>query len=110
MNVQSKYSILVFNRENELFLPLTEFYYYQQKRISESSALSYLMTLERFFSWLAKSSNYQGTRVKWSDSHMAIRTAVEDYLIYQMGCKLRSKENFQYVIMTKKVLRLLITF
>lgn len=102
MNVQSKYSILVFNRENELFLPLTEFYYYQQKRINESSALSYLITLERFFSWLAKSSNYQGTRVKWSDSHMAIRTAVENYLIYQMGCKLRSKENFQYVIMTKK--------
>ncbi|MGV7116681.1 tyrosine-type recombinase/integrase [Paenibacillus kyungheensis] len=81
---------------------MTEFYYYQQKRISESSALSYLITLERFFSWLVKSSNYKGTQVNWFDNHMAIRAAVEDYLIYQMGCKLRSKENFQYVIMTKK--------
>ncbi|WP_340010235.1 tyrosine-type recombinase/integrase [Paenibacillus sp. FSL H7-0690] len=81
---------------------MTEFYYYQQKRISENSALSYLITLERFFSWLAKSSNYQGDRVKWSDSNFAIRTAIEDYLVYQMGCKLRSKDNFQFVIMTKK--------
>ncbi|KWX89053.1 integrase [Paenibacillus riograndensis] len=102
INVLSKYSILVFNSENEPCIPLTEFYYYQQKRISESSALSYLVTLERFFSWLEKSSNYQGARVMWSDSHLAIRTAIEDYLVYQMGCKLRSKENFQYVIMTKK--------
>ncbi|WP_246021015.1 tyrosine-type recombinase/integrase [Paenibacillus lentus] len=81
---------------------MTKFYYYQQKRISEGTALSYLKALERFFSWLSISSNYQGVRVKWSDNHLAVRAAIEDYLIYKLGCKLRSKEDFQLVIMTRK--------
>ncbi|WP_310336717.1 tyrosine-type recombinase/integrase [Paenibacillus sp. 2003] len=100
--VESKYSILVFNDKNEPFMPLTDFYFYQQKRISESSALSYLVSLERFFTWLCRNSNFQGKRVNWYDSHHALRASIEDYLIYELGCKLRSTDDYNFVIKTKK--------
>jgi integrase len=98
--VESKYSLLVFDSDNQPFMPLTEFYYYQRKRISESSAASYLGTLERFFTWLSKKGKYQGVGVNWFDTPLAIRAVIEDYLIYVMGCKLRDRENFQMVVLT----------
>ncbi|HDR7454413.1 TPA: site-specific integrase [Bacillus cereus] len=95
--VQSRYKLLVFNDSNEPFLPLTDFYDDVSKKISESSALSYLQCLLPFFSWVDKYSVYQGKRVQWSDFPEAIRIAVEDYLMDQMACKVREKDSFRFI-------------
>ncbi|PGD54834.1 integrase, partial [Bacillus toyonensis] len=77
--VQSRYTLLVFEPNNKVFLPLTDFYDDASRKISESTALSYLQCLLPFFTWLDKYSNYQGQRVRWSDSPEAIRVTAEDY-------------------------------
>ncbi|PFN04992.1 tyrosine-type recombinase/integrase [Bacillus cereus] len=100
--VQSRYKLLVFNASNEPFLPLTDFYDDVSRKISESSALSYLQCLLPFFSWLDEYSNYQGERVQWSDSPEAIRIAVEDYLMDEMACKVREKDSFRFINRSNK--------
>jgi len=100
--VQSRYKLLVFNASNEPFLPLTDFYDDVSRKISESSALSYLQCLLPFFSWLDKHSNYQGKRVQWIDSPEAIRIAVEDYLMDEMACKVREKDSFRFINRSNK--------
>lgn len=47
--VESKYSLLVFDDDKQPFIPLTEYYHYQLGRVSESTALSYLCVMEPFF-------------------------------------------------------------
>ena len=47
-DVESRYELLVFNNNNEPFLPLTDFYQDNIGRISKSSALSYLQCLLPF--------------------------------------------------------------
>ncbi|MBD5798680.1 integrase, partial [Bacillus pseudomycoides] len=94
--------LLVFNASNEPFLPLTDFYDDVSRKISESSALSYLQCLLPFFSWLDKHSNYQGKRVQWIDSPEAIRIAVEDYLMDEMACKVREKDSFRFINRSNK--------
>lgn len=101
-DVQSRYKLLVFNASNEPFLPLTDFYDDVSRKISESSALSYLQCLLSFFSWLDKHSNYQGKRVQWSDSPEIIRIAVEDYLMDEMACKVREKDSFRFINRSNK--------
>lgn len=100
--VQSRYKLLVFNASNEPFLPLTDFYDDVSRKISGSSALSYLQCLLPFFSWLDKHSNYQGKRVQWSDSPEALRIAVEDYLMDEMACKVREKDSFRFINRSNK--------
>ncbi|MFL0401527.1 tyrosine-type recombinase/integrase [Bacillus nitratireducens] len=101
-DVQSRYKLLVFNASNEPFLPLTDFYDDVSRKISESSALSYLQCLLPFFGWLDKYSNYQGKRVQWSDSPESIRIAVEDYLMDEMACKVREKDSFRFINRSNK--------
>lgn len=48
-DVESKYSILVFDKDGKPFMPLTDFYHNEKKRIADSSALSYLNVLLPFF-------------------------------------------------------------
>jgi integrase len=100
--VVSRYALLVFDQNDQPFLPLTDFYHDCVKRISKSSALSYLQCLLPYFSWLNKSSNYQGKRVSWSDQPEVIRVAVEDYLMSEMACKVREKDSFRFVNLTSK--------
>ncbi|PHG67306.1 tyrosine-type recombinase/integrase [Bacillus toyonensis] len=100
--VQSRYALLVFEPNNKVFLPLTEFYDDASRKISESTALSYLQCLLPFFTWLDKYSNYQGQHVQWSDYPEAIRVAAEDYLMDEMACKVREKDSFRFVNRSKK--------
>ncbi|MCY9588263.1 tyrosine-type recombinase/integrase, partial [Paenibacillus alvei] len=94
--------MIVFDKNKKPFMPLTQFYHHQIKRVSETSALTYLTVLERFFHWLENKSNYQKRRVKWSDEPDMIRAATEEYLQTQMNCKVRSKSNYQLVHVTSK--------
>jgi hypothetical protein len=63
--VSSKYLLIVFDESKEAFIPLTEFYHDQVKRISESSVVAYLNTLEPFFYWLKHKSRYKERNVLW---------------------------------------------
>ncbi|MBT2716601.1 site-specific integrase [Bacillus sp. ISL-57] len=99
---ESRYELLVFNCEDEPFLPLTDHYHDCIGRIDKSSALSYLNRLLSFFSWLDHFSTYQGNRVQWNEPPEVIRVAVEDYLMVEMGCKVREKDNFRFVNRTSK--------
>lgn len=100
--IESRYELLVFNSEREPFLPLTDHYHDCIGRIDKSSALSYLKCLLPFFRWLDESSNYQGKRIQWNEPPKIIRTAVEDYLMNEMGCKVREKDTFRFVNRTSK--------
>ena len=102
ISVQSRYTLLVFDPNNKVFLPLTDFYDDASRKISKSSALSYLQCLLPFFTWLDKHSNYQGKRIQWSNSPEVIRIAVEDYLMDEMACKVREKDSFRFVNRSNK--------
>lgn len=101
-DVKSRYHLLVFDRQNQPFLPLTDFYHDCKGRISESSALSYLQNLIPFFTWLDVYSKYQGETVLWNDEPDAIRISIEDYLREEMACKVREKDSFRFVNRTHK--------
>lgn len=100
--IESRYELLVFNGKNEPFLPLIEHYHDCIGRIDKSFALSYLNCLLPFFRWLDDSSNFQGKRIQWNEPPETIRTAVEDYLMNEMGCKVREKDTFRFVNRTSK--------
>ncbi|MCD4646225.1 integrase [Bacillus mycoides] len=100
--VESRFELLVFNRQQQPFLPLTEHYHDCIRKISKSSALSYVQCLLPFFTWLDQYSNYQGERVKWDDPPDILRVAVEDYLMNEMACKVREKDTFRFVNRTNK--------
>ncbi len=61
--VESKYRLIVFDDAKEVFIPLTDFYHDQIKRINESSVISYLNTLKPFFYWLKFKSHYKSRTV-----------------------------------------------
>lgn len=100
--VNSKYRLIVFDDKKEAFIPLTEYYHDQVTRISESSVLAYLNTLEPFFYWLIHKSHYQGRKVQWDDKPEAIKEAVRQYLIEQMNCKIRGREGHEGIYLTSK--------
>ncbi|MED3729004.1 site-specific integrase [Priestia filamentosa] len=101
-DIKSRYHLLVFDRQNQPFLPLTDFYHDYKGRISESSALSYIQNLLPFFTWLDLYSKYQGETVHWNDKPDAIRVAIEDYLMGEMSCKIIEKDSFRFVNRTHK--------
>jgi site-specific recombinase XerD len=100
--VRSKYELIVFDELKQPFIPLTEYYRDQVKRISESSVIAYLNTLEPFFYWLKHHSHYQGERVSWDSESEAVKEAVRQYLIKQLHCKVRGKNGHEGVILTSK--------
>ncbi|MFJ8099748.1 hypothetical protein [Lysinibacillus sp. NPDC096212] len=100
-HIESKYELLVF-RDNQPFLPLSDYYFDCVGRIDKSSATSYLKCLLPFFKWLEEESNYQGQRVEWNDSEEKIRVVVEEYLRHEMKCKVHDKDSFRLVSLTNK--------
>ncbi|HHT7007657.1 MULTISPECIES: tyrosine-type recombinase/integrase [Bacillus cereus group] len=100
--IESRYELMVFNGDNDPFLPLTDYYHDCIGRIAKSSTLSYLKCLLPFFRWLDESSNYQGKRIQWNEPPEIIRIAVEDYLMNGMECKVREKDTFRFVNRTRK--------
>lgn len=100
--VNSKYRLIVFDDKKEAFIPLTEFYHDQVNRISESSVIAYLNTLEPFFFWLKYKSYYKARKVSWNDDPEAVKEAVRQYLIEQMHCKIRGRDGHEGVYLTSK--------
>jgi hypothetical protein len=92
----------VFDDKKEAFIPLTEFYHDQFNRISESSVIAYLNTLEPFFYWLKYKSYYKARKVCWDDEPEAVKEAVRQYLIEQMHCKIRGRDGHEGVYLTSK--------
>ncbi|MGM1050517.1 MAG: YolD-like family protein [Bacillota bacterium] len=100
--VRSKYRLIVFDDEKEAFIPLTEFYHEQVNRITESSVIAYLNTLEPFFLWLKHKSHYKGLKVSWNDESNAIKESVRQYLIQEMQCKIRGRDQHEGIYLTSK--------
>jgi hypothetical protein len=73
--VNSKYRLIVFDDKKEAFIPLTDYYHDQVTRISESSVIAYLHSLEPFFYWLKHKSHYQSRKVQWHDEPEAVKEA-----------------------------------
>nr|WP_205516776.1 site-specific integrase [Paenibacillus sp. SYP-B3998] len=93
---------MVFDDENNHFVPLTEYYQYQLGRVSESTALSYLNILEPYFCWLKNKSLFQGARVDWTNAPLAIKSAIKQYLQKELGCKVRDQDSHEKVFLTNK--------
>ncbi|MCY9698126.1 tyrosine-type recombinase/integrase [Paenibacillus alginolyticus] len=100
--VNSKYRLIVFDDSKEAFIPLTEFYNDQVKRISESSVIAYLNTLEPFFYWLKHKGRYKASKVCWDDEPEAVKEVVRQYLLDQMHCKIRGRDGHEGVYLTSK--------
>lgn len=100
-HIESKYKLLVF-KENQPFLPLSDYFNDCLGRIDKSSATSYLNCLLPFFKWLEEESNFQGERVQWNDEEEKIRVVVEDYLMHEMNCKIRDQDSFRLINLTNK--------
>ncbi len=100
--VVSKYSLLVIDPDEETFLPLTDFYSDLLGRVGNKTALSYLTSMESFFSWLDKYGKYQEQQVKWNDPPERIREVVQDYLYSELSCKVMDKDNYRLVNLTNK--------
>lgn len=100
--IESKYRLLVYDDEDNRFLPLTDFYHDQVNRISESSVIAYLHTLERFFYWMKHNSRFKGRIVAWNDDPSDVQEAVRQYLIQVMHCKVRGRENHEGIYLTNK--------
>ncbi|MEY9976996.1 tyrosine-type recombinase/integrase [Lysinibacillus sp. RC79] len=98
---KSKYNLLVF-KNDQPFLPLTDYYHDCLGRIDKTSARSYLNCILPFFKWLDRLSNYKRKRVAWNDNAEKIRTVVEDYLTNEMYCKIRDKDTYRFVSLTRK--------
>lgn len=81
---------------------MTDYYHDCLGRIGKSSAISYLNCLLPFFGCLEEESHYQGNKVRWNDSEEKIHVVVEDYLMHEMQCKIRDKDNFCFVNLTNK--------
>ncbi|MGG0276533.1 tyrosine-type recombinase/integrase [Bacillus rhizoplanae] len=101
-NVKSRYELLVFDRNLQVFLPLSDFYDDAKKRKAKGTALTYLKCLLPFFTWLEDYSNYQGKRVHWSDPPEAIRVTIEAYLMNDLEVKVIDKDMFRFVKRTNK--------
>jgi len=93
--VISKYRLIVYDSKKNPFIPLTEFYHDQVKRINENSVLAYINTLKPFFYWLENKSSYKGNIVNWNDEPEGIKEAVRQYLIHEMHCKVRGREKHE---------------
>jgi integrase len=95
------HSVLVFDRRNELHLPLTIFAGEAVKRSSSGTARLYLNVLIPFFDWLeADQSNGRAHR-SWNDPPEAVRQRVGDYLVERLKCKTRDHHaGFQLVSLT----------
>lgn len=100
--VISKYSLIVLDSDNIPFLPLTDFYDDQMGRVGDKTTLSYLTSLESFFSWLDSYGKYQEENVKWNDEPHCIRSIVQDYLNKELECKVRDKDKYRLVSLTNK--------
>lgn len=88
-----KFKLIVLDKHNKPFLPLTVFYKEALGRIAESSAESYLKTLYTFFTWLHTDSNYKGRIVNWTDVPYVVRGAIEDFLIHEAHCKVTTSDS-----------------
>ncbi|MGG1660845.1 hypothetical protein [Brevibacillus sp. NRS-1366] len=100
--VESKYTIIVLDPLNRPFLPLTDFYDDQIGRVGDKTALSYLTSLENYFSWLDIYAKYQGRNVSWDEHPEVVREIVQDYLFSEMECKVRDKDSYRLVSLTNK--------
>ncbi|WP_036703227.1 hypothetical protein [Paenibacillus sp. OSY-SE] len=100
--VISEYRLIVYDSKKEPFIPLTEYYHDQVKRINESSVIAYLNTLKPFFYWLEKKSRYKGAIVHWNDESEGVKEAVRQYLIQEMQCKIRGRDKHEGIYTTSK--------
>ncbi|WP_019419514.1 hypothetical protein [Paenibacillus sp. OSY-SE] len=90
------------SENNEPFMPLTEFYHDQLKRIGESSVVAYLNKLEPFFYWLKHNSSYKSKKVNWDHEPEAIKEGIRQYLLQEMHCKIRDQNNYERIYLTSK--------
>ncbi|SEN72873.1 hypothetical protein [Paenibacillus sp. OK076] len=100
--VTSKYRLIVYDSKKEPFIPLTEYDRDQIKRINESSILAYLNTLRRSSIGLKRKAAIRGAIVQWDGEPKGVKEAVRQYLIKEIHCKVRGRENHGGIHMTSK--------
>ena len=98
--VSSRYALLVVDGDGRPHLPLTQFYHDTQQALSDGTSRTYLHTLLPYFTYLATDS-WRHEHGDWWDSEPAVvRESVRDYLIHQLGCKVRRHQTYELVALT----------
>ncbi|MCY7893118.1 tyrosine-type recombinase/integrase [Bacillus vallismortis] len=101
-SIKSSYELLVFDQNNNPFIPLTEYYADCVKRYSVNTAKSYLNRLMEFFTWVGMAKTNQLLEMKWDSNPEMVRVAVEYYLMDELGCKVAAEDSYLYVNHTHK--------
>lgn len=95
------HAVLVFDTQNRLHVPLTVFAKEAKARVADGTARTYLNATLPFFTFLAQDQWQLRAEKRWDSEPERVRQAVNDYLVGQLRCKVRShREGFALVMIT----------
>ncbi len=98
--VSSRYALLVVDGDGRPHLPLTQFYHDTQQALSDGTSRTYLHTLLPYFTYLSTDSWRHERDDRWDSEPAEVRESVRDYLIHQLGCKVRRHQTYELVTLT----------
>src|SRR5258708_5239149 len=91
--VAHQHPYLVFDCQEELHLPLTVFAKDAHTRLASSSVKKYLAGILPFFTWL-DTDPWQGkANHRWTDPPETLRGVIRDYLVSQLKCRMRDRQD-----------------
>ncbi len=100
-NSEHQHPFLVFDRSDRLHVPLTLFSKEACARVNQKSVQVYLYAILPFFTYLDTETWQIRAGLRWNDSPVRIRQAVEDYLIQKLQCKVQQRrDGWKYVVLT----------
>lgn len=91
--VAHQHPYLVFDCQGELHLPLTVFAKDAHTRLASSSAKKYLAGVLPFFTWLDTDPWQRKANHRWTDPPEALREVIRDYLVSQLRCRMRDRQD-----------------
>jgi len=98
--MQSRYTLVVVDEQGMPSLALTEFYHHLQQDLSDGAARAYLNALLPYFTYLRTDARRCQRRDLWDGEPETVRLSVRDYLLHQLGCKVRRHNTYEMVRLT----------
>ncbi len=95
------YTVVVFDLNGQLNLPLTKFAKEAGRRLADGSVRAYLAAAMQFLTFLDTDAVQCRAERRWDSPPDQVRFAVEDYLEGVFRCKLDRRTDFQFVMPTR---------
>ena len=99
--VEHQHPYLIFDREDQLHLPLTRFAKEARARLDPKTVRVYLYALCPYFTWLDANSWQERQGQTWDAPPTQVRRSIEDYLTQKLQCQLLPhRQGWKYVKIT----------